>query len=717
MLFVILSFQYSYSQEQTQKYNVDSLYTKMKYAFELNLKNRVHEAVKICDAILLAEQEQRNDSLRGSLYVVLGVSSSMLNNEDESIDYFRKSTKIFQALNMHEKLMGINNNLGVVYRKKGDFKNSNKYFNLAAKQSEKINKPEYKAHPLHNIAQNIIKTSGNPDEALRYVLQAKKYAEQEKDQGLDDLKSEILATLGEIYTKKKEYKKAEDCLNQSLKISQENDYFDRQAIIFYNLAELNELKGNHEIAKKFYQKNSKIKESIFNMKKQAQSNEVELEFKSQANKKKIQLMEQEEVLKNELIEKAEANNLILMLLSFVLLSLGAILYNSNKKLSIAKTKIEKISKVRSDFYSEISHELRTPLHTIIQLTSILSKEIKNLTHLKYLNSLKYSGRNLMHLINNILELNKMESGNTVTIVEQEFLLSNLLKEVTSYIKHDLYDSNNSVNTMIDTNLPNQLIGDKSKISHILINLVSNANKYTNNGEISIELTQKSIQKNSVTVNFKVKDNGIGISKRKQALIFDSFYQDNSRYSRSYKGTGLGLSIVKYLLSQFNSKIELESKKNEGTSFSFNLDLKFTDKVLHEVEKQEAAVKDISGSKILIVDDNKINRLITEKALTYYKNVEVVKAVNGHEAISLVKNQYFDVVLMDVNMPDINGFEAAKAIRQFNKQVSILMLSAITVEELELQANKNIVDGYVLKPFNNSDLINKIASTLIRKNGN
>ncbi|MDB4175719.1 response regulator [Flavobacteriaceae bacterium] len=430
-------------------------------------------------------------------------------------------------------------------------------------------------------------------------------------------------------------------------------------------------------------------------------------------------------------EKSESFNVItnglsiaiIAILSLLTLSLyknnnlrakaNTLLQDKNTELQLAKEKAEKASLAKAQFLSTITHELRTPLYAVTGLTHLLMEENPREHQREHLDSLKFSGEFLLSLINNILDLNKLEA-NKVEIEKISFHLKKRINDVLIALKKSANDKQTTLRVDYDDSIPESLSGDPVKLSQVLINLIGNSVKFTQNGEVVIRVRKIDQYNNSIKLNFEIEDNGVGISKKKQKTIFETFSQGSLQINRKFGGTGLGLSIVKNLLELMNSKIQLESKLGEGSKFWFNLDLDISDeKVSQQSKTEKKKVIDLEylvGKNVLVVEDNKINQMITKKILEKNKMVCQV-ADNGTDAVQLVKENDFDVVLMDIHMPGISGIEATQKIRGFNKALPIIALTAVTIDENLDEFFRVGFNEIIPKPFKPEEFFEKIHDTL------
>ncbi len=390
-----------------------------------------------------------------------------------------------------------------------------------------------------------------------------------------------------------------------------------------------------------------------------------------------------------------------------------LLKDKNIELTLAKEKAERASLAKAQFLSTITHELRTPLYAVTGLTHLLLEENPKPNQKEHLNSLKFSGEYLLSLINNILDLNKLEA-NKVEIEKTTFSLKKRINDVLVALKKTAEDRKNSLHFEFDESIPEKLIGDPLKLSQVLINLIGNSVKFTQNGKVTIRVQINKSTKDKVDLRIEVEDNGVGISKKKQKSIFETFNQGSLQINRKFGGSGLGLSIVKNLLELMNSKIYLESTLGKGSKFwfdiSFNISEKSNDELGAENVKYKIDYAALENVSILVVEDNKINQMITKKILEKNKMVCLV-ADNGMDAIKMVHENNFELILMDIHMPGISGIETTQKIREFNKQLPIIALTAVTIDENLDEFYKAGFNEIIPKPFKPEDFFEKIYRTL------
>jgi CheY-like chemotaxis protein len=330
----------------------------------------------------------------------------------------------------------------------------------------------------------------------------------------------------------------------------------------------------------------------------------------------------------------------------------------------------------------------------------------------HLKSLKFSGDYLLTFINDILQINKIEA-NKVELDPVQFNLQMKVENVVSALNNSALDNNTKMHFEYQKDLPHTFVGDNLKISQILINLIGNSIKFTKDGDIWVRVYSISKNGNDHMLRFEIEDNGIGISKEKQDNMFESFSQGSIQINRKYGGTGLGLSIVKGLIEILKGKIYLKSELGKGTTFFFEIPLTYAPeevKIIKEDYSKNISKLDISNIKILIVEDNKINQMITKKILNKM-GLECEIVDNGEAAVEKVRENTYDVVLMDIHMPGISGLEATKIIRTFDKELTIFALTAVTLEDKMHEFDEAGFDDIISKPFKQEDFEKKLYEVL------
>ena len=370
----------------------------------------------------------------------------------------------------------------------------------------------------------------------------------------------------------------------------------------------------------------------------------------------------------------------------------------------AKEEAEQKAAIKAKFLSTMSHEIRTPMNAVIGLSNILMEESPREDQKENIETLKFSADLLLSLINDILDYSKIDAGK-IEIEKTSFELYTLVNNIRKTLVPNAKKKGLALNLHYDKTLPTNVIGDPIRLSQILTNLIGNAIKFTSKGKVDIELNLIKQVDKTVSIQIGVKDSGIGIPKDKFETIFQSFSQADSATTRKYGGTGLGLSITTKLLELQNSKIQLESEINVGSRFFFDLDFGIaaeqTQKTNSIVEPSLVLPEDFAGAKVLLVEDNKINVMVAQKFLKKW-GLEVDVAENGKIAVEKVQLNDYELVLMDLDMPVMDGYEATKQIRALKgttyQELPIIALSASAVMDFRTRAMKAGMVEYVTKPF-------------------
>jgi len=385
-------------------------------------------------------------------------------------------------------------------------------------------------------------------------------------------------------------------------------------------------------------------------------------------------------------------------------------------LKIAKVKAEQAAIAKEQFLSTMSHEIRTPLNAVIGMSQLLLSKNPREDQMEFLEALKFSGENLLSLINEVLDYSKIESQKIV-LEKIEINPEKLVSGVFKILKINADQRNNKLILKVDNNVPDCIIGDKVRLNQIITNLVGNAIKFTDKGQIGVEIKLESETENGYVLKFAVTDTGIGIEKSKLDYIFESFTQEKSDITRLYGGTGLGLTITKKLINLQKGDIFVESTPGKGSCFWFRLPFLKGESVKPDLANQEIDVfEDLEGIKVLVVEDNAINRLVAKKFLEDW-NVEVLEAEDGKIGVEKVKENELDLVLMDLQMPVMNGYDATKEIKSMEngkyKDLPVMALTASILSGIQDEIDQAGLDGFLIKPFKAPDLYNLIK-THVRK---
>ncbi len=395
---------------------------------------------------------------------------------------------------------------------------------------------------------------------------------------------------------------------------------------------------------------------------------------------------------------------------------------TNIRLAEARVSAEAANIAKSDFLANMSHELRTPMHAIMGMTDLAQKTELNDKQKYYLNNVYNSAENLLHIINEILDFSKI-GANKLELENIDFQLEDLIDNMITMIKLKAEEKDIQLSANIDPGIPKNLNGDPLRLSQVLINLGDNAIKFSNQGDtISFNIISLEETELDTRLQFNVLDTGIGISQEQQVRLFQPFNQADNSTTREYGGTGLGLAISKNIVEMMGGKIWVESEQDAGSSFRFTVSLKkaglkkqldsLPQKAPLNTQNKSAYDEDtarLHGAKILVVDDNDLNHEYIHELLEM-KGITVEAAFNGQEALNVLTKQSFDGVLMDCQMPNMDGYETTYQIRK-QKKFKDMPIIAMTANAMEGDREKALAAGmndYISKPFKIDDMFTTLT---------
>lgn len=608
-----------------------------------------------------------SSSLQASAYYYLGMSYMQKGRFDNAKNCFDKAQSLYETLKIPYTADRINLQRGIIYKSKGEYNLASQIFNTIISKPDIQAVLDSKTEALYQIG-TIEMVQNRNNLALNYFHKALELNAKNLNQ---EQKAAILLALSTVYEKILDKNNAYSYLKQHT-----------------NLKESISISDNEKLGVDDYEK---FKES------ERLKEKEQIKVENQQQEKASKFSKLISILAIALISILSLLSLALYKNNIIRTQSNLLLEEKNRELIIAKEKVEKASNARSEFLSTVSHELRTPLNAINGIAHLLLEEKPKKSQMNYLESLQFSGNYLTNFINDILEINKIDS-NKFEIENINFNLKLLLENIQNSLKELASENNNYFNFKIDSEIPDYLLGDPTKLSQILMNLINNALKFTHNGSVIVTSKLISLEDKMTSIYFEVKDSGIGIPEDKLEIVFDSFSQGSVGINRKYGGTGLGLTIVKKLVTILGGNIKLESVVNEGSSFSFELPF-LVDEKPFKIENKINLINysNLENKKILVVEDNKINQMVSRKMLEN-KGIACEIVDNGEEAIEIVQNNMYDMILMDVHLPGINGTIATKKIREFDKKTPIIALTAISLNENRKMLLSFGMNDVITKPF-------------------
>lgn len=670
-------------------------------------ENKYRNALYYTQKAINFSKANHNSDAQANQTFSLGKLYYDVKKYDEAKSVFKKCISLSNILEPSTEQASSFYYLGMCYMQKKDFSNAQMSFNKAQALFDIQKNTNF--NDLLNLQKGIIyRLTGKLDLAATIFSNI---VVKPDSHYIIDAKSEALYQIGTIEMANNRNNLALNYFNRALDLNAKNKNLEQKAAILLALSTVYDKMLDKNSAYTYLKQHTNLKESISLLDNEKLGVDDYEKFKETERLEEAAKINKENIQKERTSKFSKLISILAIALISILSLLSLSLYKNNiirtrsnklleeknKELILAKEKAEKASNARTEFLSTVSHELRTPLNAINGIAHLLLEDKPKKSQMHYLESLQFSGNYLTNFINDILEINKIDSKKT-EIENINFNLKQLLENIQSSLKELASENNNDFNLSIDSEIPDYLIGDPTKLSQILLNLINNALKFTHEGRVTVTSKLITLEDKRASIYFEVKDSGIGIPEDKQETVFDSFSQGSVGINRKYGGTGLGLTIVKKLVRILGGEIKLESVVNKGSSFSFELPF-VVGKKLVKVDKKPKISNDsnLMNKKILVVEDNKINQMISKKMLEN-KGIHCEIIDNGEDAIEISRNNQFDMILMDVHLPGINGTIATKSIREFDKKTPIIALTAISLNENRKMLLSYGMNDVITKPF-------------------
>ncbi|WP_298542012.1 response regulator [uncultured Aquimarina sp.] len=724
-IFIFILSLTSFSQEKPSFERIDSLEVLLRTSEKLRRDNDMYQSLEYAFKAVNYARELNNDHYLSHGYLLMGTV------QYEIIDYENATKNLLKSLEHTEKTKDkillpyiLHSLANIYYDGNNDYESALKYYQRAVKLGK--NSPHIQQYqiPLHNMIWTYMDLD-RFDEASVYLREADSIDSTIPDSVQID-RSSLYLLRARDYAHKREIEKAEENFEKSFEYLKDETYWPKGKSYFYQYrSKMYEDIGNYPKAIADLKELNKNDRKVFENARSKSDETTKIRFKVDQYEQELAVAKREKAL---LLDIDKNNKTIIFISTVALLLLAGVVffyyrgYRSKKKISEileikntelqeAKSQAEQLSKIKSQFISTISHELRTPLYGVVGISSILlENDSKTEKDKKLLNSLKFSADYLLDLVNKVLKVSKIDSEEKELIKTPTDLFS-LSQNILQSFEYQAQKKDNKLILEHNHSIPKLVNVDALRISEVLINLIGNAIKFTDKGKIWLRIKPLSADTKIIKIRYEVEDTGMGVPENQKEYIFEEFSQIGSVYDNK-QGTGLGLSIVKNLVQVMGSQIHFESKKDVGSMFYFDLDVEIED-CLNDIvnDSQNLENTDCISAKILVAEDNKVNQLVTKNLL---KNIgcECTMVENGFEAVQVLKNQTFDLVLMDINMPVLDGMQATLKIRKFDTTTPIIALTASELSEVGEECKKAGMNDLINKPLNKNHLRDAIYRNLI-----
>lgn len=665
--------------------------------------------------------------LPGSLYSI-GIVYNSQKEFKIAIPYFGQAMEINILNNDSNKLADCINGLGNAYLGLKQLDSAAFYLNQSSAMYHTLGNVSGEAYALESIG-SLHLEHGRINEALKFFEMAR--TNFEKSGSKADVCYELIM-IGNVYQKQGKINSAITYMQMALQIAERNKFSSLESQVLNSLSDLYASKGDYKNAFDFFKRESAIKDSTRESQQQIRLDDLKTKYETEQKDKMIELLNRDKSIEKANAEWQRLLKNIFIAGAVMLFLILLVIYNrfrlkretakkleqKNKIIAYEKDRAESSERFKQQFLANMSHEIRTPLNAIIGMTELLQETKQDELNEKYIQIIKNSSDGLLVIINDILDLSKIEAGK-MELEKIPFRFQDILDHVYEVFSKKASTKGVDFKFDVSEDIPEFIIADPFRITQVLINIVGNAIKFTDNGFVivSVRKTQslQSQNKDLCRLQFEVSDSGIGIPKNQQERIFDSFIQTNTYNTRKYGGTGLGLTISQSLVRLMGGNIDVSSVENQGTTFSFNIDVEKS-ALIPEAKKTEhipisadSVKKDFS---ILLVEDNEYNQILVKDALK--KKIPEVKlhiVRSGLEAIAALQTCRFNLILMDISMLEMDGYELTAIIRNdLNEATSKIPIVALTANVSQHEYDKCLSAGmndYLTKPFKIQELVDVV----------
>jgi signal transduction histidine kinase/ActR/RegA family two-component response regulator len=660
-----------------------------------------------------------------------------LNQYPEALEYYQKSIGAMESQGMNLNLCMTYYSMGNLYSKMNQYDEAFLYFEKSINQSRKdkdkireagcyasIGKAYYRKGQYELAILNFQKAI-----AIDSVMQAKAILAEDR---VEFAKCILQASASELIQvgidPVQKYSLAISYLEQGIR----DGVVQIKRDACFELSALYEKNIDSKNALLHYKKYVVFKDSIMNSENAKTIANFQIQFDVENKEQEILLLnkdkniQQGKIVKQKLLRNGFVGGFVVMLCFAGIVFVQRNRIKKGNKLIVKEKEVadqqrlraEQSERFKQQFLTNMSHEIRTPMNAVMGMTNLLLQKQPRTDQEPYLSGMQKSAENLLHIINDILDLSKIEAGK-IEIEKIDFSLQEVAGQVEQILQLKAVEKDLQLLFEVDPAIP-VLLGDPVRLYQVLMNLVGNAIKFTEKGSVHLAIQRMPTNDSSeiIPIQFKVADTGIGIPKEKLETVFEDFQQASSSDSRKYGGTGLGLTISKQLVELLGGSIAIESEEGIGTTFSFILkfDAGSAERLQQELDHADSIDGSIlDGLKILVADDNEYNLIVATDTLHLQADLSIMTAHNGNEAIRLFEENEFDLILMDVQMPELNGFEATRYIRDhFPSPKKDIPIIALTASVLRIDLDKTRQAGmntYISKPYTTAQLIRGIAEVM------
>lgn len=697
-----------------------------------------HEALK---NYLEAERifTQLNDSSGlQMIYLNLGVVFDEMKDLEAAMGFYEQALEIGLALGLMIEVGDVYNNMAEIKLQQGKMDEAYDLYSQAYKIYKSKEDEAGVALVKGNLADFYLQSKNYPVSETLFLEAIDAYERMEDENG----KCQVFLGLGQLYRKMKRFAESEEILLKVIGLAEMHQYLDLFIQAQREFAGLMYDQHEYDRAYRAFIKYDLAKDSLYRESRSREFDNLRMAYEAEEKERQLSALKSEREKEQLLsIEKDRFSNAILAIaiLLFLFSITGILFYTrlkkintkleehqshleiknaeiakqaealqaANEKLLNEKKLAEISSEAKADFVSVLSHEIRTPLNAIVGISHALQEEIKDAGQQEYLNALSHSADTLLGFTNNILDLSKLDAGK-LELNEEPINLKLLINQITNTFETSVKEKGLFLETSFSDDTPQMVEGDKMRLTQILLNLISNAVKYTEIGGINLDVKCSGWEPNAVWVQFLVMDTGMGIPDELHPKIFDRYSRLQFESTLTPQGSGLGLSITKSLVELMGGSIGFESEKDQGTTFEVKLQFRPAIETNGESysRHENPPNHSLKDKSVLLVEDNEVNVMFTERLLKKLE-LEVEIARDGQEALAISELRNFDLILMDLQMPKMNGVDAAASILRNRPESRIIALTANSDNQLKQQLRKTGFLDVLIKPFKPTELGNKI----------